>query len=978
MTRGIAKELRDKDCVAAITSVCWSKSGHHILVSSSDNSLILWNVIKGKKVFKTTLQQTPLHVQLHPTSSNSSPPSLCLVSPFSSAPLILDFNTKTTTPLPVFLPDTGAENSSYTPTAACFNKYGDLVYLGNSIGDILIIDHKNNNVCGIVPILGGSVIKNIVFSRNGRYLLTNSSDRTIRIYENLLPLKAPLKFLEANQTDYNVSDLEKLKAVGLRCLTLFREFQDSVTKVHWKVPCFSGDGDWVVAGSASKGEHKMYIWDRAGLVVKILEGPKEALVDLAWHPVRPIVVSVSLTGLVYIWTKDYTEHWSAFAPDYRELEENEEFVEQEDEFDLMAGTEKVNKSSQNEDDEVDITTVQNDSCFSDSDISEDELYFLPSDPCPDVPKSPLSEPTGLNILAMNLGSSQNEVVENSGVEDTAGTSLKRKRKPSKKLLELQALNDTQNGKQSDCIDMEIVPSIDVDEPMKGPEIVKTPIQKKLRSDVWNHFKKVTKPNGEIIAVCNHCGLTLTGYCGTTHLRSHYKRKHGEHSSMEGYVEVDPPKNMKSQSMVWIHFKTFKKPNEDIVVVCNICSANLVAGHGQCRRMKSHLKRKHAIYNDTCPDVAGSPILDGTGVHDLALNHDLNLTEAVENSGADDIAGTRLKRKRKPSKKLSELQPFDVTQNTKASDCSHMEIVPSLDGDESMKGPEIVKTPIQKPLRSDVWNHFKKVTKPNGEIFAVCNHCGLNLTGYCGTSHLRSHYKRKHGEHTSMEGYVEVDHPINGNTQPMVWVHFKKFKKPNEDLVVVCNICRANLVAGHGQSRRMRSHLQRKHAIVIVPAKSSIRKKSVSIANGGESVSGLEMVVFPTEENDSDDSMTRIEKVKPLNQLCADDSVVKLETVMSPTQEKFDESGLEKVKPPTQERLRSAVWKYFEKVKKPDNKAIAVCNFCSRSFVAGEAGTNHLRNHLLRKHAQHVELPVSSRKNKLKSVTDKAMVPSLQF
>lgn len=47
--------------------------------------------------------------------------------------------------------------------------------------------------------------------------------------------------------------------------------------------------------------------------MKILEGPKEALIDLAWHPVHPIVLSVSMTGLVYIWAKDYTENWSAFA-----------------------------------------------------------------------------------------------------------------------------------------------------------------------------------------------------------------------------------------------------------------------------------------------------------------------------------------------------------------------------------------------------------------------------------------------------------------------------------------------------------------------------------------------------------------------------------------------------------------------------------------------------------------------------------------
>lgn len=465
-TRGIAKELRDKDCVAAITSVCWSKDGHHILVSAADKSLSLWDVVKGEKIYRTTLQQTPLQARLHP-GGGSPKLTLCLVCPFSSAPMIVDLCSKTTTTLPISLSDKASGvappsrnkftdgSAHYTPTAACFNKYGDLVYVGNSVGEILIIDYKNNQVRGIVPITGGAVIKNIVFSRDGHYLLTNSSDRTIRIYQNLLPLKDPLKALDEVLTAPD--EVEMLKATGLKCLTLFREFQDSITKVHWKAPCFSGDGEWVVGGSASKGEHKIYIWDRAGHLVKILEGPKEALMDLAWHPVHPIVVSVSLTGLVYIWAKDYTENWSAFAPDFKELEENEEYVEREDEFDLVPDTEKVKESYTNEDDEVDITTIEKDSAFSDSDISQDELCFLPTDPCPDVTEqqekhngstsklgdsknsdSPLSEETGIDGRPMNHDSSQIEGLENSGAEDTGVTNLKRRRKPSEKVLEQQA------------------------------------------------------------------------------------------------------------------------------------------------------------------------------------------------------------------------------------------------------------------------------------------------------------------------------------------------------------------------------------------------------------------------------------------------------------------------------------------------------------------------------------------------------------
>nr|XP_027187508.1 protein RBL-like isoform X2 [Cicer arietinum] len=426
--------------------------------------------MSGKRITRIVLQQTPLQARLHPGSST---PSLCLTCPLSSTPMIVDLSTGNTTSLKVFVsdnsngPNPASRNkcsdgsTSFTPTAACFSKYGNLVYVGNSKGEILVIDSKDGEVRAMVPISGGSVVKNIVFNRNGKYLLTNSNDRIIRIYENLLPLKDEVRALhELNENLSDLTGVEKLKAVGSQCLTLFREFQDSITKVHWKAPCFSGDGEWVIGGSASKGEHKIYIWDRAGRLVKILEGPKEAITDLVWHPVRPIVVSVSLNGTVYIWAKDYTENWSAFAPDFKELEENEEYVEREDEFDLIPETEKVKVFDFNEDEEIDIVTVEKDTTFSDSDMSEEELCFLPATPIRDVPEqqNKVLESSSKLVDRNNSGSPLSEDAIPNGhltdhasspvKDDAGGTRSKRKRKPSEKVLELQAEKVKKSSKAS--------------------------------------------------------------------------------------------------------------------------------------------------------------------------------------------------------------------------------------------------------------------------------------------------------------------------------------------------------------------------------------------------------------------------------------------------------------------------------------------------------------------------------------------------
>lgn len=100
---------------------------------------------------------------------------------------------------------------------------------------------------------------------------------------------------------------------------------------------------------------------------------------------RPIVASIS-SCVVSIWAQNQVENWSAFAPDFKELDENVEYEERESEFDLEDEDKIVEEKGDAVDDdlEVDVTTVDPITAFDSSDeegAGEKEfLMFLPIAP----------------------------------------------------------------------------------------------------------------------------------------------------------------------------------------------------------------------------------------------------------------------------------------------------------------------------------------------------------------------------------------------------------------------------------------------------------------------------------------------------------------------------------------------------------------------------------------------------------------------
>ncbi|CAF1023031.1 unnamed protein product, partial [Rotaria sordida] len=300
LTRGIAKII----CAdwSPIYSISWSKKSDLIATSSTDNTVCIWYTATGRCHTRISCIQSPiLRVQFHPRNS-----SYLLICPMKHPPVLIDNNGKHTI---VTIDD---EPNDIIST---FDRKGEHIILGNNRGLIVVKTFPDLKTISSFRITTGTnantVLRHIEIPRRGQYCLINTSDRIIRIY---------------NYTDM-------LSCGIVRDLEPKQKLQDLVNKSLWRKCCWSGDGEYICG--ASSRQHSLYIWETiSGNLVKILHGTKgETLADVCWHPVRPIIASIS-SGVVSIWSHSQVENWSAFAPDFRELEENVEYHERESEFDI--------------------------------------------------------------------------------------------------------------------------------------------------------------------------------------------------------------------------------------------------------------------------------------------------------------------------------------------------------------------------------------------------------------------------------------------------------------------------------------------------------------------------------------------------------------------------------------------------------------------------------------------------------------------
>ncbi|KAF7160466.1 hypothetical protein CNMCM5623_006065 [Aspergillus felis] len=350
-TNGVARKLRGH--TRQIQSLSWSRDGRYLLSSSQDWKCILWDMKDGSRV-RTVRFEAPVYIaELHPFNH-----LLFVASLFEDQPVLVDISSpkpiKRILPSAPFRPPPSAseevdpavaakqaaQDAKHSTCVTIFSAFGNHIIAGTSKGWINIIETQTCTTIHSTRLCNGVVIL-LRLASNGRDLLINSSDRVIRTI--IMPDLSQLGI-----------DLEPANIK----LQVEHKFQDVVNRLSWNHVTFSSTGEFVTASTFMNPD--IYVWERShGSLVKILEGPREELGVVEWHPSRPMVVACGLeSGCIYTWSIVTPQKWSALAPDFGEVEENVEYMEREDEFDIHPAEEIHQRRLDQEDEVPDVLTIE--------------------------------------------------------------------------------------------------------------------------------------------------------------------------------------------------------------------------------------------------------------------------------------------------------------------------------------------------------------------------------------------------------------------------------------------------------------------------------------------------------------------------------------------------------------------------------------------------------------------------------------------
>ena len=364
-TRGLSRVILGHS--HPVSSLDWTRNGFYLCSSGADNYINIWRVTTGECVYSFRSTLPVLTAKFCPRYysrrfykckqklgkpaelKNSEQLYHLLVQPLQTPPRIID------TELVVHKNSILTKNCIIELSQAIdegdvnfcvsWNRRGDKIYVGNAKGKIFvfkweeIIQMKSSKtvesiwdfkIFSTFKITQPAPVRLIEFSKKGcKFVVV--TDKVIRMYqEDLIKENKPDS---PNAKSKRINNDDK-KLYNWKELIPIHSLKDQINRQSWRVCCFSGEGEYICAGQVKQNNLNFYETesDSAGLVKSLTTRGGDTFTDVVWHPHRPIICTLC-SGQVSVYTHNYIENWSAFAPDFEELEENRIYMEKEGEFD---------------------------------------------------------------------------------------------------------------------------------------------------------------------------------------------------------------------------------------------------------------------------------------------------------------------------------------------------------------------------------------------------------------------------------------------------------------------------------------------------------------------------------------------------------------------------------------------------------------------------------------------------------------------
>lgn len=365
-----------------VVSVSFSSSGHRVLAVYSDGTIAVYDVLKQAVLAWITHTHVIRAASFHPIDSRiiaisieQEEPRICTLDysaatanpQIQTAPMDLEkMQTRTLKASDFSL------NTKETMSTVEFDTTGTLILVGGSRGTVSLVGFPSHQLHSTTRATTKSMsIQTIVTGFDPHFVLFQTSERTLRLFEIQFetfdkPMPSSHFHPDTEQKTTEQSSSHEITVTQKATLHFLHDFADIVHSVGWHRCCFSGNSELILAGRSEKQTHSIHIFHRETKeLVNILQQHDERLLDLAYHPVLPLLMACTTSGRSHMWTKYHSNDWAAFAPDFVPLNDNEEYIEAEDEFDVPTEKELQYRESQKKQqaeedgngDDIDIMTM---------------------------------------------------------------------------------------------------------------------------------------------------------------------------------------------------------------------------------------------------------------------------------------------------------------------------------------------------------------------------------------------------------------------------------------------------------------------------------------------------------------------------------------------------------------------------------------------------------------------------------------------